>query len=495
MKKRWVALLLLSGCIAWPTTGENPQPTDDGSVGTSDGGTVSGDGPVTSACPGGVVVRSMAELQELLADLSSRAPDNNNHVFCLEPAGAPYSLSAPLVTNKPTLGNVYFSPIAGQVTVVGLGREPADTVIAGANPSGQQPTVGSPRCPVGSARFFFVSSSGHLTLSNLTLQGGCIQGARGGDAYNGAGGGGGSAGFGGAVAVWGGKLTLDRVAFKNNIAIGGLGGISKTQVMFPPGGGGGGAGLDTEGRGGSPDGNEAPMPTNMKFNGANGGGASAGGGATTGDGGAGSGSSGGGGGAGITGTDMVKAGIGGAGGGLGGGGGGGGAATSTINPVGGSGGTFGLCGGGGGSGLARNTMTMAISTVAGGGGAGYGQLLGVAQGNLPNPICGDPGEASTGMNGGFGGSGWGAGGAIFFAGGMLTIMQLDPAAQTGNVALVPQRNQIKSGLGNLLFAVGSENMPRGVDLFAVSAPATANNIGGITKLTCKGGACAYSSGM
>lgn len=262
MKKRWVALLLLSGCIAWPTTGENPQPAEDGSGGTSDGGTMTGDGPVTSACPdGGVVVRSMAELQERLADLSSRAPDNNTHVFCVVPASTPYSLSAPVTTDKPTLGNVYFAPITGRVTVVGLGQGSADTVIAGANPSGQQPTLGNPRCPAGSARFFFVDSGAHLTLSKLTLQGGCIQGARGGDSPNGGGGGGGSAGFGGAVAVKGGRLTLDQVSFRNNFAVGGLGGASLSSITTPPGGGGGGAGMDTLGRTLTPDGASPQMNT------------------------------------------------------------------------------------------------------------------------------------------------------------------------------------------------------------------------------------------
>jgi hypothetical protein len=77
----------------------------------------------------------------------------------------------------------------------------------------------------------------------------------------------------------------------------------------------------------------------------------------------------------------------------------------------------------------------------------------------------------------------------------LTIKQLDPAAQTGNAALVPQRSQIKSGLGNFLFAVGSENMSRGVEPFALSASATTNGMSGVVKLTCAAGACSYSSGM
>lgn len=476
MRKRWVALLLLSGCIAWPTTSEN-LPQEDGGTDSPDGGSVSGDGMLPTVCPpGGTVVASAKELYDGLMSLSMRMPDGNEHVFCLNPSGAPYALSEPLPSASATLGSVYFAPISSRVTVIGLGKEPRDTVLSGTNAPGAQPILTNPRCPTGSARFFFVESTGNLTLANLTLQGGCIQGARGGDAYNGAGGGGGSAGFGGAVAVKGGKLTIDRVSFRNNFAVGGLGGVSLSSITTPPGGGGGGGGMDTLGRTLTPDG--ATPPTNTKQYGGAGGGFEAGPGPMTGDAQSGSGSSGGGGGAGGQGTDTAKGGTGGAGGFLGGGGGGGGAALANISATAGNGGPSGFCGGGGGAGVAKSGMML--TNTAGGGGLGYAPFLGVAE--MQAPACGDPGDATSSALGGTGGSGWGVGGAIFLAGGELTVVQLDPSAQTGNLALSPNRAMLRNGQGSFLFAIGTDKGQ--IPPFSAKGPVAAANLPGVVIIGC-----------
>ncbi len=207
-------------------------------------------------------------------------------------------------------------------------------------------------------RLFAVTSTGTLTLEDLTLSDGLAAGGAGGSSNYG-GGGGGAAGLGGAVYNDDGAFTAEGVTFTNNTAQGGAGG----SVGFDGAGfGGGGGGLGGSGQsGGTPGGNHA---TGGSLGGGHGGSSRSDGDA----------------------------------GGFGGGGGGGGASAAR----GGNGGSGGFGGGGGGG-----TAYSGIRHGASGGFAGFGGGPGGSGGNLAN---------------GGGGGGAGLGGGIFSNGGSVTLV-------------------------------------------------------------------------
>jgi len=216
----------------------------------------------------------------------------------------------------------------------------------------------------GDVRPFFIKSGG-ITLSNLAITGGRAQGG------NGFGGGGGAAGMGGGLFISDGTVTLNKVNFTNNFAIGGNGGTGND------GGGGGTGSSSTSGTGGN----------GGIFGGTGGfGGGGAGG---FGGGGGGGGDFGGFGGFGGGGGD------GGGGGGRGGFGGGGGRGSGSFGGGFGAGGGFSGFGGGGG------------------GGAGFGGAVFIRQGYLTLNNVIFTGNSATGGTGPSANSGQGKGGAIF----------------------------------------------------------------------------------
>jgi len=277
-------------------------------------------------------------------------------------------------------------------------------------------------------RFFHVATTGDLTLQDLTLSNGRVEGGEGG--YGG-GGGGGGAGMGGAIYNQG-ALTLEDCTLSDNSAVGGDGGN----------GGGGGPGAGGGGMGG--DGGDKSS-------------AGGGGGGFTGDGGLGNGSDGGyyGGGGGGTygnspggdgdgpGGDGGDYGGNGQAGGVGGGGGGG---SYRPNPESsGSGGNGGIGGGGGGGYWSRsggdggwgggggsnggNTGSHTSGDGGfGGGGAGSGDYGGAHPG-VGGWGGGDGGRYHSACPGG--GAGAGLGGAIFNHSGAVTITR---STLTGNAA-------------------------------------------------------------
>jgi hypothetical protein len=117
----------------------------------------------------------------------------------------------------------YFRRVTNDVTIIG---NDATIEFAGGNSPPQ--------------RFFYVATTGSLTLQRITLRGGIAQGQYGGDSQaNGTPGAGGSySGLGGAIYN-AGNLVADGVTFDNNKAIGGDGGDGSNGS----GGGGGGGGL------------------------------------------------------------------------------------------------------------------------------------------------------------------------------------------------------------------------------------------------------------
>jgi Bacterial Ig-like domain (group 3) len=232
-------------------------------------------------------------------------------------------------------------------------------------------------------RLFDVTSSGKLTLENLTLRGGNAQGFAGGNA-SGGGAGGGSAGLGGAIFNQG-TLTILDSTLTGNTAQGGAGGSYQSGLGDS---GGGGGGLAAAGGAASPFSN--------------------------GPGGAGGGPNGGKGG-----YLFIFGGIGPTTGGFGGGGGGGLASITTpIGPEAGQPGAAGNFGGGGGGG----GFLPAIGgkgRFGGGGGGGYG---GTQYG-------GGSGGAKVEVGGGGGGAGMG--GAVFNEAGTVVITN---STFTGNTA-------------------------------------------------------------
>src|SRR5262249_23660810 len=91
-------------------------------------------------------------------------------------------------------------------------------------------------------RLFYVTTSGQLTLENLTVKSGLAQGFKGGDAGLG-GAGGGGAGLGGAIFNQG-MLTILDSTLTGNIARGGAGGSYDSTLTGL--GGAGGAGLQAD---------------------------------------------------------------------------------------------------------------------------------------------------------------------------------------------------------------------------------------------------------
>lgn len=258
----------------------------------------------------------------------------------------------------------------------------------------------------GNMRLFLVTSSGDLTLQNLTLSNGLAQGGHGGN-HQGGGGGGGAAGLGGAIFNEG-ILRVQRSTLTGNLAQGGDGGVLNAPPFRYGGAGGGGLGGDgdnaTSSNGGTGSGPNSGIGGNS---GQSLGGAGAAGGIGGGGGGGGYGYKGGGGG----------------GGGFGGGGGGGGYGFVTG---GGAGGNGGFGGGGGGGGAYRTT----------GGTGGFGGGSGGNPGG-PHPYYG-----------GDGGGGAGLGGAIFNSGGTVTITN---STLTANSAIGGTGASAGAGLGGALF--------------------------------------------
>ncbi|MEM7029049.1 MAG: cadherin domain-containing protein [Chloroflexota bacterium] len=198
-------------------------------------------------------------------------------------------------------------------------------------------------------RLFYITDAGNLTLDNMTLSDGYVQGGHGAEATWG-GRGGGAAGMGGAIFNKG-SLTIKRSTLDGNRAVGGTCCVDNGLH----GGGGGGGGLGGDGSGN----NQSPPRIGGGLNGGdrNGGdGGEGGGGGGNGSGKGGDGGFGGGGGGGSSGNNNVG-GDGGFGGGVGGGG----------NGTGGNGGF-----GGGVSGGAKNS----------GGGAGMGGAIFNYAGNI-----------------------------------------------------------------------------------------------------------------
>ena len=226
-------------------------------------------------------------------------------------------------------------------------------------------------------RLFYVTSTGNLTLENLTVSRGLAQGGNGG---NGAvSGGGGAAGLGGAI-VNAGTLNLLDATLTGNQAVGGNGGAGVGQSGGAAGGGLGGNGTGLVG--GAPNGGYSPNSDNGGFGG---------GGDINGNGGFG-------GGGGI----YASGGFGGGGGGLGGGFGGG-IGSETQGQ-----------GGGGGGGL-------------GGAVFNYGGTLFITNSTLANnsAIGGIQGVQAAGANG------QGLGGAVFNLNGAVTVTD---ATIDGNTA-------------------------------------------------------------
>ena len=245
-------------------------------------------------------------------------------------------------------------------------------------------------------RLFDVTSTGNLTLDNLTLTGGTAQGFAGGNADLG-GAGGGSAGLGGAIFNQG-TLTIQSSTLTGNTAQGGAGGSAQS---LNGGGGGGGAGLSYAG--GNPPQNS--VPPNMVNYGGNGGGANS--------------RIGGGGSGGLSFEPTGE------GGNVGIGGGGGFGNDSSISGPGGSGG-FGAGGGGGGDG-GSSSGTGGIGGFGGGAGADAANASG-------GQIMGGYGGGGSGdPNGLFGaGGGAGMGGAVFNYEGTVIITNSTFASNAAN---------------------------------------------------------------
>jgi hypothetical protein len=295
-------------------------------------------------------------------------------------------------------------------------------------------------------RFFFVEATGNLSLSNLTLTNGLAKG------FDGAGGGGGSAGLGGAIYNRG-ALGVQGVTFFADSAVGGNGGPGGAA------GSGGGAGL-----GGPGSATAGGGPSGGGF-----GGGAAGSNGFSGEAGfqpSGPGGAGGfGGGGGTGGFGFVVIGGNGGAGGFGGGGGGGGGIFGAEGGIGGSGAAGGFGGGSGSSGNGGGNGS-------GGGGAGLGGAIFSEMGPVTitnstlfgNSVTGGDGGGTVGAVGigGFGGSGFG--GAVFAVDGALTIT---------NTTL--SDNTVKDG-ANKNLAPGAFIIARGRDVYIAANSATATAI-------------------
>ena len=254
-----------------------------------------------------------------------------------------------------------------------------------------------------------MTSTGTLTLDNLTLTGGKAQGGAGGagGVGGGAGGGagGGGAGLGGAVLDNGGFFTAEGVTFMNNTAQGGQGGTGGTGP-----GGGGGLGVAASG---SMGGGSGGM-------GGNGGGA---------DGEAGGVGGFGGGGGGGAGSAVGNLGGAGGAGGFGGGGGAGGSAAFVVGAPGAGG-----FGGGAGQGSSHADGNGGGGAGLGGGIFSNGGILVLYNDTFTDNTAGG-GGATTSMAAHSAQAGSGFGGAVFVLNGSLTAtndtFSLNTAAQGG----------------------------------------------------------------
>ena len=316
---------------------------------------------------------------DLIADIEAANSEPDATAIDLD-ADCTYSLTAANAADPDGYGPVGLPPIITPVTL--LGSNTTITRDAGA----------------AAFRLFYVTSTGSLTIENVTLSNGLAQGGNGGNAlYDGGGGGG---GMGGAIFNRG-ALSLTNVSLIGNNALGGNGGNDASGLSAAAGGGGmggngqgglggnlGGAGGGINGGAGGISGSNAGQP----------GGVGGGGGGAANLGGYGNGGNGGFGGGGGGGNTLL--------GGIGGFGGGGGGNQTT-----GSAGGF-----GGGAGAAW----------VGGGGAGLGGAIFNDGGTLillsstfaDNSANGGNGTVGTGATGG-GGSGFG--GAVFNHLGTLQI--------------------------------------------------------------------------
>ena len=257
-------------------------------------------------------------------------------------------------------------------------------------------------------------------------------------AANGTDGGGGAGAFGGAMFIYGGRVTVDNVLFIDNAVTGGNGSSSQPPSGSAPRGGGGGGGISRIGAGGAA-GNNSGLSNGspggggfggggggggIKYpiesggsNGGNGGSNTGGNGAGGQNGGAGATSGGfGGGGGGAAGAALLYAQApSGADGGFGGGGGGGGGASGSEGG-GGNGGLGGFGGGGGGGGGGDFFVGSGGNGGFGAGGGGSG----ISNGGSGNGGVGGFGGGDA--EGGGSGSGAGFGGAIFIRTGTLDLV-------------------------------------------------------------------------
>lgn len=337
-------------------------------------------------------------------------------------AGCTYTMtwSGPTATDgSPTI----FKPVANPTTVYGNG---ATIALAAASAP---------------ARFFYVASSGALTLQNLTLEGGIAQGAPGlNAAWTGSqsiqGAGGNYSALGGAI-LNDGNLNVTAVTFANNKAIGGNGGRG---ISLGTSGGGGGGGLGgaifsrgsmmvaastfngNSAIGGLPADSQNCFANNASCPNAGGGGGGAGGngGAPNQAGNAGQ-YGGGGGGAGWGGGKSA-----GAGGFAGGGGGANWTATGLGGEFGGDSAIYGFSGGGGG-GLGGAIFIESVS--------GSAQII--------NCTFGD--NSANGGNSISGNGGSGAGGAVFVHGGALSMLASTLSVNSASGGSVTQAANAQNG--------------------------------------------------
>lgn len=315
-------------------------------------------------------------------------------------------------------------------------------------------------------RVFAVTSTGTLTLQNITITGGLAKGGDGGT-FGGAGtgnesGGGGGAGLGGGIFSEG-TLTLVQSLVTANAAQGGVGGDGGNVNQFSAWGGGGGGGIggnggnvgDGGGGGGGTIGNAPNSGGYAGYAGGTGGsGGQPGGNSASQSGGAATGA-GGGGGAGVNVSGADGNGGDGGNGGFGGGGGGSGVQNSgTGNYLAGNGGNGGFGGGGGAGGNVNNLGTPGSGGSGGfggggggGGGAGFATGGPAGTGGMGGFGGGAGGAGSTKVGsmqygGGGGGGGAGLGGGLFNNGGTLTITN---STISGNSAIGGAGGSIQNG--------------------------------------------------
>lgn len=292
-----------------------------------------------------------------LVNAINEANANGQADTIILPAGCTYDFSNAYAADPDGYGPVALPPISSDITIEGNG--------ATLNRSGS--TLQFP------FRFFYVTDTGNLTLKNLTLSNGFVQGGDGGQSRGCDGGGGG--GMGGAIFNRG-TLSLSGTTLTGNSAWGGN--VTNESSIYWGGGGGGGMG----GAGGH-------SPSSTDLTGGDGGGVNGGAGGSEAH----------------SGHNAT------------GPGGGGGGAGASGEPVSGNGGNGAFGGGGGGAG----------SNIGRGGNGGFGG----GGGGWQNTGAGLGGFG--GGNGGqwIGGGGAGMGGAIFNDAGTVTI---NNSTLTGNTA-------------------------------------------------------------